>query len=295
MDNRFENDDGHLLHAEREWIRQMFAGTVHNIGNVITVAKLAVSELKESNVEKRELIDVILEEMLPTLEKHVSAGTIKEFLTEDAQGREFLNGMKALLEHKKNILDDQHNTIDSLDAKFDHVSEIINLQQRLIRGTGHSESVHCSTLLADAVKMMDDSAVRHQVDIEVNVVEDGVVCVDPSMLTQVFINLIKNSIEAMDRVFDRPRKMNIDVRHEQNGRDCVKVTFADNGPGISEENLGRIFDFGFSTKSTGSSNRGVGLNYCKGTVEKFDGTMNVDSTPGRGTVFTVLFPATDDG
>ena len=106
VDKKFDNAEGHLLHAEREWIRQMFAGTVHNIGNVITVAKLAVSELKESNSEKAELIDVILKEMLPTLEKHAADGTIGYFLSKDTQGREFLDGMKALLEHKKHILDD---------------------------------------------------------------------------------------------------------------------------------------------------------------------------------------------
>ncbi len=295
MENKFDTMDGHLLHAEREWIRQMFAGTVHNIGNVITVAKLAVSELKESNAEKRELIDVILEEMLPTLEKHATDGTIGHFLTEDVQGKEFLDGMKALLEHKKHIMDDQHTTITSLDAKFDHVTEIINLQQRLIRGTGHSESVRCSTLLKDAIKMMDDSSVRHQVDVNTILTKDGIFSVDPSMVTQVFINLIKNAIEALDRVFDRQRAITIEVCHDhREDGDFLKTTFTDNGPGISEDNLARIFDFGFSTKNPGDYNRGVGLNYCKGTIEKFRGIITVDSTVGIGTTFSVWLPLSDD-
>jgi PAS domain S-box-containing protein len=68
----------------------------------------------------------------------------------------------------------------------------------------------------------------------------------------------------------------------------VRMAFADDGPGISPEDLGRIFDPFFTTKAHGS---GLGLATAFSIVQRHDGHITVESTPGRGTTFTVYVPA----
>ena len=67
----------------------------------------------------------------------------------------------------------------------------------------------------------------------------------------------------------------------------VKVTVSDTGVGIKPEHLQRIFDLYFTTKERGS---GIGLSMVYRTVQMHDGEIEVQSTPGKGTTFTVLLP-----
>jgi signal transduction histidine kinase len=74
----------------------------------------------------------------------------------------------------------------------------------------------------------------------------------------------------------------------------VEVDFTDTGHGISEENMERIFDPFFTTKEEGHGT-GLGLAISYGIVKEHEGTISVVSTVGKGTTFTVRFPATVEG
>jgi signal transduction histidine kinase len=115
------------------------------------------------------------------------------------------------------------------------------------------------------------------------------------MLTQVFMNLIKNAIEAMDKdESGRKHLLVLSLREElRNGKPYVVAGFQDNGPGISKALLNRIFDFGFSTKGT-EKTRGFGLAFCMNTIKRYHGVIEVDSTPGEGTIFRVFLPVEEN-
>ena len=74
-------------------------------------------------------------------------------------------------------------------------------------------------------------------------------------------------------------------------RDYVEIKIADNGTGISKEDLPRIFEPFFSTK--GQKGTGLGLAVIWGIIDNHDGTINVESEPGKGTKFTILLPVTN--
>ncbi len=289
--NNHATEDNVVRRAEEDWMRQMFSGTIHNIGNVITVARLAVSELEEANNEKNEVLDLILQEILPDIEESVRAGTVGDFLTTDAKGCEYVGSMMQLLQHQKRILQEQADTVNALNQKLNHITEIISLQQRLISGVGRREVVAVDSLIRDAIKMMGESANRHDVQVLEELQGRDLIDVDPSMTTQVFINLIKNAIEALDHVTGRDRKLRISTTHrELEGVPYAVAGFEDNGPGMGDEVLNRIFDFGYTTKTADGYGRGVGLNYCRRTIEKFDGFLEVMSEEGSGTTFNVCLP-----
>jgi len=112
---------------------------------------------------------------------------------------------------------------------------------------------------------------------------------DANQLEQVFLNLISNAKDAMERS-DRKRELAITtslIRH--NGWNDVEVVVRDTGAGISEENVEKIFEPFFSTKEVGQGT-GLGLSICYGIVEAHGGRIEVESKVNQGTTFRVFLP-----
>ena len=105
--------------------------------------------------------------------------------------------------------------------------------------------------------------------------------VDPDRMTQVFLNLFLNAMAAMDR----EGILSVGVAR-QDGR-TLRVSVSDTGTGIRKEDLGRVFDPYFTTKSSGT---GLGLAIVHRIVEAHGGEIRLESEPGKGTTFTILFP-----
>jgi signal transduction histidine kinase len=108
---------------------------------------------------------------------------------------------------------------------------------------------------------------------------------DYSQLQQVFINIILNAEAAMLEA-NNGGILTITTQ-EVNG--SVRVSFADNGPGITEENLKRIFDPFFTTKEVGKGT-GLGLSVCHGIITEHGGKIYAKSKPGSGATFIVELP-----
>lgn len=105
---------------------------------------------------------------------------------------------------------------------------------------------------------------------------------DRTQLIRVVTNLVKNAIQAIGDS-ENPRVV-VSVMSEE---EMVKIAVSDNGRGITEENVSRIFEPKFTTKSSGM---GLGLAMVKNIVETYKGTITFTTQAGRGTTFTVTFP-----
>ncbi|OGP65969.1 MAG: hypothetical protein A2170_05100 [Deltaproteobacteria bacterium RBG_13_53_10] len=101
---------------------------------------------------------------------------------------------------------------------------------------------------------------------------------------QVFTNLITNAFQAMNG------KGGILTLSTRSIKDSVEIKVGDNGMGIPQKHLNKIFDPFFTTKKTGEGT-GLGLNIVYRIVAKHEGTIDVESKEGEGTVFTVRFPS----
>ena len=105
---------------------------------------------------------------------------------------------------------------------------------------------------------------------------------DRTQLIRVVTNLVKNGIQAMPE--NQIPRIAIHVTAKNND---VVLTVADNGSGVAEENMGKVFEPKFTTKTSGM---GLGLAMVKNIVETYKGTITFDSIKDRGTTFKVTFP-----
>ena len=106
---------------------------------------------------------------------------------------------------------------------------------------------------------------------------------DRSKLQEIFLNLINNAFEAME---DEGR---LDIRARTEDSDSINVEVSDDGCGMTEAQLKRVFDPFYTTKID-KGGTGLGLSITYGLVNKLGGSVNAESRPGQGTTFHIRLP-----
>jgi len=141
------------------------------------------------------------------------------------------------------------------------------------------ERLNLIDVVVDSIKAADPPETAKV--IETYAEEEMEVDGDPEALSMAFRNIIDNAIRSMDG------KGALSVAVKRPDEHQVEVSFADTGPGISQENLSKIFRPLFTTRAKGM---GFGLSMTKMIIEKHNGAVYVKSEKGRGTTFTVRLP-----
>jgi signal transduction histidine kinase len=153
------------------------------------------------------------------------------------------------------------NMITAPNLQKFHVRDLFETQHRLMQPTLQQKRIELEIILKDP---------ELQIEADINLIE------------QVLINLLLNAIEAVKYV-ENPRIV-LSALQAYNGRVVLKV--ADNGPGIEDDVLDKIFIPFFSTKKNGS---GIGLSLCKQIMMLHKGNIQVQSIQTEGTAFTLQF------
>jgi len=143
------------------------------------------------------------------------------------------------------------------------------------------EPVAVTTLLQDIVDVVKPQAEQQGISVELEAHQGVAIQVDRAMVRQALLNLALNAIDAM------PSGGTLALRARSVEEQQVQIDVVDSGIGISPEHLGRIFDLYFTTREQGS---GLGLSMVYRTVQLHDGTIEVESTPGRGASFRMRLP-----
>ncbi len=152
--------------------------------------------------------------------------------------------------------------------------------------TGVREVVNISSVVREAIKFIK-AEVPPKVELVIEIPEDITVEADPQQLKQVFLNLIKNSIEAMDG--EGRITISAKTHHPH-----IEIRVSDTGKGMSQEVLSKIFDPFFTTKE-GRKGYGLGLFVTHNIIKEHGGTIDVQSRPGHGTTFLIRLPERDYG
>ncbi len=145
------------------------------------------------------------------------------------------------------------------------------------------EIVDVNEQLGEALSMADRSLLSDRIEIRKNLGPDASVLAKPEEILQVLFNVIRNGIQAIDG------KGIIEIDSwQEDGR--VSIRIRDSGSGIPKDQQGKVFDPFFTTKDP-DQGQGLGLYIVKQIVEKYEGTISLDSQEGAGTVCCLQFPA----
>jgi PAS domain S-box-containing protein len=148
------------------------------------------------------------------------------------------------------------------------------------------ERLHLGPFLEGEISILRDSEICREVRVDVSVQGDPVVRADREKLRQVLVNLIKNSLEAMEK------RGNILVKAAQGSEGHVEITVEDDGKGIPEDKVEDLFQPFFTTKPGGT---GLGLPLCRKIVGDHGGDMTMRPRPGGGTIVTIRLPLEEEG
>ena len=258
-------------------------GVLHNVGNVLNSvsvsATLVGDRLRRSKISKLQRATALMREQ---------NGKLAHFLTADPKGKvipEYLATMADQMVDEQNKLIGQ---MDSVGEHIKHIKEIVAMQQSYAKVSGVYENFVAAELVEDGLRMNAAAFSRHGIELAREFGEDlPLVRVDRHKVLQILINLLRNAKHAMETSREHPKRLV--VRVAAPSPDCVKITVADNGIGISAEHLTKIFNHGFTTKKDG---HGFGLHSGANAAREMGGSLGAQSKGlGHGAEFTLILPA----
>ncbi len=195
---------------------------------------------------------------------------------------------------KDNVTEEERR--DFLERIEDEVTRINGIIRQLLDYSRPSEGVREEVGVHEIIRktlnilepqpMMEDI----QIDIDIHAPRD-IVYADPSLLQQVFMNIVMNAADALAEAGGRNGRAemkSLSIR-SRNVDEKIEVIFEDSGPGVPEKDLDRIFDPFYTTKEPGQGT-GLGLSVSYRIVEDIGGTLRAESSPLRGTIFIVGLP-----
>jgi two-component system NtrC family sensor kinase len=228
-------------------------------GKLATVGELAAGIAHEINNP----VAIMVEE----------AGWMEDLLSEDE------------LQQSEN-LDEFKRALKQINRQGKRCKEITHKLLSFARKTdSRIEEIQINDLLEEMVVLSSQRAKFSNIKI-ITSFESSLpnVLLSTSEMQQVFLNLINNSIDAMEG--KEGGLLSITSRLDG---DNIHIKIEDNGPGIPQANLSRVFDPFFTTKPVGKGT-GLGLSICYGIIKKIGGEITVESVVDQGTVFNIKLP-----
>jgi signal transduction histidine kinase len=218
----------------------------------------------------------------------LAAGVAHEINNPLAIINESVGYLKGVMQKKEMAEMPHRGSFDNALQKIENsVKRARTITHQLLADVGKKERVlaeiDMEALVKETVRLVGRDTERKGIRVNIEVDQDGITLVsDPNQIRQVLINLLNNAIHATEK--DGEIKVRIHATDTGGAFDII-----DSGVGIPKENLDKIFEPFFSTKSPGEGT-GLGLFVTRDIVEKFGGKVTVESELGKGSIFRVHIP-----
>jgi two-component system NtrC family sensor kinase len=249
----------------------------------------AVNQMADAVEQRQRELHLATQQQIGQSEKLASIGRLAAGIAHEINNP--LTGVLTfthLLRKKPNLDDQDREDLDLVVRETTRVREIV---KGLLDFARQSPSAR-EPLDVNEVVRQSTALLRNQKDFQRVAIDDDLqadlppISGDRNQLQQVLLNLLLNACEAM------PDGGTLAITTGARGGEVV-ITVADTGSGIKREDLQRIFDPFFTTKPVGKGT-GLGLSVSHGIIHQHEGTIEVESTEGKGSTFTVRLPALAD-
>jgi predicted ATPase/signal transduction histidine kinase len=266
--------------ARRTGMAQIATNVLHNVGNVLNSVNTSLHVLRSHVTSSR--MDR-LNDVTNLLESN--AGNLRHFLASTDKGKLLPGYLRELSQALVAEREQLAGELRRLEASVDHIKNVVAMQQSYAGpASSMRELVSLADLVEDALLLQEDALARHGITVARDYGSSEPLPLDRSRLMQILVNLVENAWQAMEGVSGK-RLLRVAVRQQQ---DAATVEVSDNGCGIAQENLCRMFSHGFTTKFGG---HGFGLHSCAVAASEMGGALKVHSDgAGAGSTFTLQLP-----
>ena len=264
---------------------EVASSVLHNVGNVLNSVNVSTGMIVERVKGLRVTNLVRAAELMESNREHLG-----RWIVADARGSKLPGYLMTLGHQLQEEKAELEKEVHELALNMEHIKEIVAMQQSYARVYGVAETIALSELVESALKVEAGGFARHGINILREFETVPLATLDRHRVLQILVNLLHNAKYACDESGRSDRCVRVQIKPVNGQR--VRIEVADNGVGISPENLTRIFAHGFTTRKTG---HGFGLHSAAIAAKELGGSLTVQSDgPGCGASFALEIPLQPD-
>jgi len=269
-----------LIHASRQaGMAEVATNVIHNVGNVLNSVNTSFSQVQElssrANIENIHKLATMLEENTNQ----------SDFLQNDPRGKQIPSYLKKVAAQMTTDRAAIQEELASTKRHLEHIKTIVAKQQQFATSSHIIEETNLSQLIEDAVGISSSSLLRHNINLVRDYKDDISTWVDQHQVMQILVNLIRNAKHACQDAERSDAQIIISVVEQAQN---IQILITDNGIGIAQENLPKLFHHGFTTKKNG---HGFGLHSGANIAKTMGGSLVATSDGlGHGATFILTLP-----
>ncbi|WP_086933700.1 sensor histidine kinase [Agarilytica rhodophyticola] len=270
--NRLKDQKAQLLHQEKlASIGQLAAGVAHEINNPTGFVK---SNLR-TMVSYAQSFTKIVE-------------SYEDLINDTSNGDTEIKSKVKKIRRKNDldfIMEDMFDLLEESLEGTERIEDIVMGLKNFARPDQDEKQLFSLNECIESTLKLVNNEVKYKADIELDLGEIPEIEGKPGAISQVILNLVVNAADAI------PEHGNIFIATAVDKKE-IKMSIRDNGSGIPQDILTKIYDPFFTTKEVGKGT-GLGLAISHGIIQKHGGRLTVESKEGEGTEFTIALPVTE--
>jgi PAS domain S-box-containing protein len=225
-----------------------------------------------------------LEEQLRKTERLAELGTLASGMAHEIGTPMNVILGRAELLMRKTTDESAKRGLETIVSQVERITKIMNQLLSFARKRPvERRALDLSVVIKDILEVVQERMKLNNIQTQINIAPSvPEVFADPDQMSQVLLNLILNACQAM------PDGGTIQIGL-QSRYPNLELTIADSGDGIPKDNVSRLFDPFFTTKPVGEGT-GLGLTVVHGIIQEHDGSITVESEPGKGATFHIFLP-----
>lgn len=246
------------------------------------------AELELKNTDLHKTIDVLRKtrEQLVLAEKMAALGELTAGVAHEINNptQVILGNLDVVVEAMSSHIEPVSEEVELIIQQVYRIQDIINNLLQYARPgeyAGYLKEINVNTVVRNTLKLLTHMRKNYSYDVELDLKAENAVRINEQELEQVLVNLVTNAIHALDK---EAGKICVATRDwDDKG---VVILVKDNGSGMTQDQISRVFNPFYSTKNQGEGT-GLGLSLSYGLMRRYGGSITVESEPGAGAEFYV--------